>query len=467
MPERHRKVTTDKTFADLGVRAPLISGLAARGITWPFPIQVATLPDTLAGRDVLGRGKTGSGKTLAFSIPLVSRLSENNRRPSRPSGLVLAPTRELATQITATLEPLAAAYDLRVTTIFGGVPQARQVAALRSGIDIVVACPGRLEDLMKQRLISLESIEITVIDEADHMADLGFLPGVTRILAATPTGGQRLLFSATLDNGVDKLVNRFLRNEVLHSVDGLNSPVSAMTHHVFHVAGAEAKKELVHRLASGTGRRILFLRTKHEARKLAKQLTESGVPSVDLHGNLSQPARDRNLAAFTAGEARVLVATDIAARGVHVDDVELVVHIDPPSEHKAYLHRSGRTARAGNAGDVVTVVLPEQRRDTRALMRRAGIHVTPQHVSADSAAVHALVGEIAPCQAPAPQAAPSHPSRPARSGAARQRRRRRGAPSPMTGEATSSKSAEPRRSHVGAPRTERGRRSSRPQRSTR
>src|SRR6516225_7478589 len=418
MPERHRKVTTDKTFADLGVRAQLIGVLAARGITQPFPIQQATLPDTLAGRDVLGRGKTGSGKTLAFSIPLASRLSENNRHPSRPSGLVLAPTRELATQITATLEPLAAVCDLRVTTIFGGVPQTRQVSALRSGIDIVVACPGRLEDLMKQGLISLEAVEITVIDEADHMADLGFLPGVTRILAATPAGGQRLLFSATLDNGVDKLVNRFLRNEVLHSVDGLNSPVSAMTHHVFHVASAEAKKELVHRLASGTGRRILFLRTKHQARKLAKQLTELGVPSVDLHGNLSQPARDRNLAAFSAGDARVLVATDIAARGVHIDEVELVVHIDPPNEHKAYLHRSGRTARAGNAGDVVTVVLPEQRKDTQALLRRAGIHVTPQLVAADSPAVHALVGELAPYQAPAPKTAPSQPPPGRRSGAA-------------------------------------------------
>jgi len=200
-----------------------------------------------------------------------------------------------AAQIAATLEPLAAAYNLRVTTIFGGVPQGRQVAALKSGVDIVVACPGRLEDLMRQRLISLDSVQITVIDEADHMADLGFLPGVTRILAATPNGGQRMLFSATLDNGVDKLVKRFLRNEVLHSVDGANSPVPAMTHHVFHVSGVEAKKELVHRLASGTGRRILFMLTKHQARKLAKQLTESGVPAVDLHGNLSQPARDRNL----------------------------------------------------------------------------------------------------------------------------------------------------------------------------
>ncbi len=404
----------------------MIKALTARDITAPFPIQIQTLPDTLAGKDVLGRGKTGSGKTLAFAIPLVSRLTGHRRRPSRPSGLILAPTRELATQITAALEPLAAANDLRVTTIFGGVPQGRQVSALKSGIDIVVACPGRLEDLMKQRLISLDAVEITVIDEADHMADLGFLPGVTRILAATPTGGQRMMFSATLDNGVDKLVNRFLRNEVLHSVDSANSPVAAMTHHVFHVSGVQAKKELVHRLASGSGRRILFMRTKHQARKLAKQLTESGVPAVDLHGNLSQPARDRNLAAFTAGHARVLVATDIAARGVHVDGIELVVHIDPPAEHKAYLHRSGRTARAGNAGDVVTVVLPEQRRDTQALMRRAGIRVTPQEVTFDSAAVHAVAGEIAPYRAPAPTATTPTQSRPSQNPGRRPPRRRGG-----------------------------------------
>lgn len=421
---------TDKTFAALGVRAPLVRALAAVGITLPFPIQVQTLPDALAGRDVLGRGKTGSGKTLAFSIPLVSRLSTGQRRPSRPSGLVLAPTRELASQITATLEPLAAAYDLRVATIFGGVSQNRQVVALKSGVDIVVACPGRLEDLMRQRLISLDAVETTVIDEADHMADLGFLPGVTRILAATPKGGQRLLFSATLDHGVDRLVDRFLHDPVLHSVDELNAPVSAMTHHVFHVASAEAKKELVHRLASGAGRRILFMRTKHHARKLAKQLNEAGIPSVDLHGNLSQPARDRNLAAFSAGAARVLVATDIAARGVHVDEVELVVHIDPPSEHKAYLHRSGRTARAGKGGDVVTVVLPEQRRDTHALLRAAGIQVTPQQVAADSAEVLALVGEIAPLRAPAPKPVAPNPYQRRRSGGAAQRRPRRRAQLP-------------------------------------
>jgi superfamily II DNA/RNA helicase len=274
------------------------------------------------------------------------------------------------------------------------------------------------------------------------MADLGFLPGVTRILAATPSGGQRMLFSATLDNGVDKLVKRFLRNEVLHSVDSANSPVPAMTHHVFHVSGVQAKKELVHRLASGSGRRILFMRTKHQARKLAKQLTESGVPAVDLHGNLSQPARDRNLAAFAAGDVLVLVATDIAARGVHVDDVELVAHVDPPNEHKAYLHRSGRTARAGGSGDVVTVVLPEQRRETTALMRRAGINVAPQRVAADSPAVHALVGESAPHRAFVPKAASSHPAQPPRSGAGGQRPRRRGSRNEQRGH-----SRRPQRQH--------------------
>ncbi|WP_193043229.1 DEAD/DEAH box helicase [Mycolicibacterium baixiangningiae] len=413
-------MTTAPSFADLGVRGPLRRVLENRGIDSPFPIQAATLPDSLAGRDVLGRGKTGSGKTLAFSLPLVSRLADSKRRSSRPSGLVLAPTRELASQITAVLEPLAAAYDLKVATIFGGVSQNPQAAALRAGVDIVVACPGRLEDLMRQRIIHLDGVEITVLDEADHMADLGFLPGVTRILAATPAGGQRLLFSATLDNGVDKLVNRFLREPVTHSVDEANAPPPAMTHHVFHVAGASEKKALVHTLAAGTGRRILFMRTKHQARKLARQLTENGVPSVDLHGNLSQNARERNLAAFSSGSARVLVATDIAARGVHVDEVELVVHVDPPVEHKAYLHRSGRTARAGSAGDVVTVVLPEERRDTAALLRRAGINVAPQQVAATSESVTALVGEVAPFKAPAPQTV----EQPRVAGGDRPRRRR-------------------------------------------
>ncbi|WP_343853924.1 DEAD/DEAH box helicase, partial [Leifsonia naganoensis] len=399
---------TTTTFADLGVPAPLVAVLAADGKTEAFPIQADTLPDTLSGRDVLGRGKTGSGKTIAFSLPLVARLSDgapSRGRSSRPRGLVLAPTRELATQIAATLKPLADSAGLAITTIFGGVSQSRQVAALRAGVDIVVACPGRLDDLMKQGEISLDRIEITVLDEADHMADLGFLPVVTRIMDKTPTGGQRMLFSATLDNGVDKLVKRFLQNEAMHSVDEATSHVAAMTHHVFEVRDADAKKDLVTALASGRGRRILFTRTKHQAKRLAKQLTSSGVPAVDLHGNLSQPARDRNLAAFGSGEVRVLVATDVAARGVHVDDVELVVHVDPPAEHKAYLHRSGRTARAGSAGDVVTVMLTEQAGDVKVLLRNAAITVTPQKVTADSPAVTELVGEraerIAPADAPA------------------------------------------------------------------
>jgi superfamily II DNA/RNA helicase len=400
--------------------------LTASGITEPFPIQVDTLPDTLAGRDVLGRGKTGSGKTLAFSLPLAARLggslSGGRRRSGHPLGLVLAPTRELATQISAVLAPLAAAYRLTTTTIFGGVSQQRQVAALQAGVDIVVACPGRLEDLMQQGFVSLDAVEITVLDEADHMADLGFLPVVTRILKKTPADGQRLLFSATLDNGVDKLVRQFLHNEVLHSVDDATSHVEAMTHHVFEVDGVDAKRDLVRTLASGTGRRILFMRTKHQAKKLAKQLTESGIPSVDLHGNLSQAARDRNLAAFGSGDVRVLVATDVAARGVHVDDVELVVHVDPPTEHKAYLHRSGRTARAGSNGDVVTVVLPSERGDVRAMLRKAAITVTPQQVDAKSASVGSLVGDRAAYVAPAPQ------------DAAASNRSRSGRPSAGTGE---------------------------------
>nr|WP_254069470.1 DEAD/DEAH box helicase [Herbiconiux sp. VKM Ac-2851] len=390
---------TPTSFAALGVPAPLVATLTASGITEPFPIQVDTLPDTLNGRDVLGRGKTGSGKTLAFSIPMVARLggtlAGGKRRPGRPVGLVLAPTRELATQIDAVLAPMAKAYGMTTTTIFGGVSQSRQVAALKAGVDIVVACPGRLEDLMKQGFVSLDAVEITVLDEADHMADLGFLPVVTRILDKTPSNGQRLLFSATLDNGVDKLVRRFLHNEVLHSVDEANSPVAAMTHHVFETESVESKRVLVEKLASGTGRRILFMRTKHHAKKLAKQLTASGIPAVDLHGNLSQVARDRNLASFSAGTVKVLVATDVAARGVHVDDIELVIHVDPPEEHKAYLHRSGRTARAGSAGDVVTIMLPTQRKDVKDLLRKAAIQVTPEVVTADSASVNALVGEVA------------------------------------------------------------------------
>ena len=387
------------TFAALGTPKALADTLSAQGIVEPFPIQVKTLPDTLSGRDVLGRGRTGSGKTIAFAIPLVARLAEREakhfRKPGRPMGLVLAPTRELATQINATIEPLAKAAGLNTTVIYGGISQARQEKALRAGVDIVIACPGRLEDLIRQRILTLEAVEITVLDEADHMADLGFLPVVKKLLDMTPKQGQRLLFSATLDNGVDKIVQRYLSNPLTHSVDDPQAAVTTMEHHVLVVNDQTVKKQLIVELASGAGRRVLFMRTKHHARKLAKTLTDAGIPAVDLHGNLSQNARDRNLAEFSNGDVRVLVATDVAARGVHVDDVELVIHVDPPTEHKAYLHRSGRTARAGSDGTVVTLTLPEQQTDVKKLMKAAGVDVSFERVTASSPIVAELVGDVA------------------------------------------------------------------------
>ena len=391
--------STTTGFAELGVSPPIVAALAAQGIISAFPIQTATLPDSMVGRDVLGRGRTGSGKTLAFALPIVSRLlsdTTTTTRPKKPRALVLAPTRELATQIAEVFRPLAETNGLSVTTVFGGVPQGRQTQALTRGVDIVIACPGRLEDLMGQREVSLDQVRITVLDEADHMADLGFLPAVTRILDSTPTGIQRMLFSATLDNGVDRIVKRYLRDPRTHSVDSAESPVSTMTHRVLSVSDAHAKLDVVRELASGTGRRVLFMRTKHAAKKLAKQLTAAGIPSVDLHGNLTQGARQRNLAAFSDGEVNVLVATDVAARGIHVDDVELVVHVDPPTEHKAYLHRSGRTARAGSEGTVVTVVLPEQEREVTTLMRLAKVTPRKDRVQVGSPALAELVGEVAP-----------------------------------------------------------------------
>ncbi|MCU0283582.1 MAG: DEAD/DEAH box helicase [Candidatus Nanopelagicales bacterium] len=390
----------DQGFAALGVPAPLCSSLASGGIHAPFPIQVATLPDSLAGRDVLGRGRTGSGKTLAFALPVVVRLAGRPSRPGAPRGLVLVPTRELANQVLETIAPLARALGLRTTTIFGGVGQHPQVAALRAGVDIVVATPGRLEDLMGQGHVRLSAVEITVLDEADHMADLGFLPAVRRILDATGKGGQRMLFSATLDNAVDVLVRRYLADPVVHSVDEASSPVPQMDHHVLDVAATD-KAAVVTELVSGQGRVLAFTRTKHGARKLARTLTAQGVPAVDLHGNLSQNARQRNLAAFSGGEVKVLVATDIAARGIHVDEVALVVHVDPPTEHKAYLHRSGRTARAGAIGTVVTVSTPETRGDVRTMMRMAKIRPTTAAVVPGDAAIQALTGPWAPRVAPA------------------------------------------------------------------
>ena len=366
-----------RSFADLGVHSALLDVLTGLEIIDPTPIQSATLPDALAGRDVLGRGRTGSGKTYAFCLPLVTRLADTTpaggrRTRNAPRGLILAPTRELARQIEETLAPLAKARGLTTTVIFGGVSQGRQVAALDRGVDIVVACPGRLEDLMGQKHCRMDSIEVTVLDEADHMADLGFLPGVTRILAATPKGAQRLLFSATLDQGVDTLVKKFLREPVVHSVDDGSATSGPTAHHVMQVDADDRVRALAD-LAGSTDRTVMFTRTKHGAKRLAKQLSGRGVTSVDLHGNLSQNARIRNLDAFSSGTASVLVATDIAARGIHVDDVGLVVHADPPAEHKAYVHRSGRTARAGAVGTVVTVATSDQVREVRSLLRAAGV----------------------------------------------------------------------------------------------
>ena len=385
--------TSVRTFADFALPQQLVDSLARGGIDQPFPIQTATLPDSLAGRDVLGRGRTGSGKTLAFALPVITRLAASSpkRRPGRPRALVLAPTRELASQIDATMAPLAKAMGLRTQTIFGGVKAGPQQSALRQGVDIVIACPGRLEDLMQGGYAHLDGIEITVLDEADHMADLGFLPTVRRLLDRTPKTGQRMLFSATLDGAIDVLVKRYMSAPVVHSVDAVESPVSTMTHHVLHV-DRDARLKVIADLTAAPGRTVVFTRTKHGAKALARQLNARGVSAVELHGNLSQGARTRNLGRFSSGNATTLVATDIAARGIHVDDVALVVHADPPVEHKAYLHRSGRTARAGAAGTVVTMMLDSQTGDVRDLTRKAGIKATITRVSDG----HPLLTEIAP-----------------------------------------------------------------------
>ncbi|MFK0244002.1 DEAD/DEAH box helicase [Amycolatopsis azurea] len=381
------------TFTELGLPKTLVDALAEQGVTSPFPIQAATLPHSLAGRDVLGRGRTGSGKTYGFVLPVLARLAAGptRRRPGRPRALVLAPTRELATQIEASFLPLAKPLGLKVTTIFGGVSPNPQITRLRDGVDIVVACPGRLADHMRSGEAKLDNVEITVLDEADHMADLGFLPDVRRIMAETPERGQRLLFSATLDAGVDVLVKRFMHDPVTHSVDSAQSPVSTMTHHVLHLEETHRLPVLID-LTAAPGRTLVFTRTKHRAKQLTRKLMASGVPAVELHGNLGQTARTRNLEAFASGAAKTLVATDIAARGIHVDDVTLVIHADPPVEHKAYLHRSGRTARAGASGTVVTLMTDAQVGDVRDLTRKAGIKPTTTQLGPG----HPLLSELAP-----------------------------------------------------------------------
>src|SRR5215472_1346645 len=391
------------TFTSLGVPAPLAAALAAAGIDAPFPIQAAVLPDALAGADILGRGRTGSGKTLAFGIPLVARLAGGHTSAGRPRGLVLVPTRELASQVQDVLRPLARAAGLSTTAIFGGTPQRPQVTALHHRVDIIVACPGRLADLIDQGHCHLGDVEVSVVDEADHMADLGFLPAVRRLLDATPRQGQRMLFSATLDHAVDVLVRRFLDHPAEHAVDPPAAP-APIVHHLLTIAPAD-RISVVAVPSKNNKRSLVFTRTKHGARKLARQLTAAHVPAAELHGNLTQTIRQRNLASFAAGAVRLLVATDIAARGIHVDGIDLVIHADPPAEHKAYLHRSGRTARAGASGVVVTLQTPAQADDMRALMRKAHVVPLAATVRPGSALLRSIAGQ--PAKPPAPQPHPA------------------------------------------------------------
>jgi superfamily II DNA/RNA helicase len=392
------------SFAALGLPRPLVSTLSQHGITTPFPIQAATMPDALAGHDVLGRGQTGSGKTLAFGLPLLARIAGTPAAPKRPKALILVPTRELAMQVNDALEPLGRAVRIRMKTVVGGTSFPKQVAALQRGVEVLVATPGRLTDLISQGVCSLADIEVTVLDEADHMADMGFLPAVSALLDQVPAGGQRMLFSATLDRDVDTLVQRYLTSPVTHAVAPPSASVETMAHHLLLVTPHE-KVAIAAEIANRTGRTIMFVRTKHGVDRMAKQLAQLGVRSGALHGGKSQAVRTRTLGEFREGTTPLLIATDVAARGIHVDAVSLVVHVDPPADSKDYLHRAGRTARAGEAGTVVTLVLPHQRRGTAALIRRAGVTPDETRVAAGSTDLVRLTGARTPSGVPVAKAA--------------------------------------------------------------
>jgi superfamily II DNA/RNA helicase len=437
-----------QSFAELGIDPRLVSALAARDIRMPFAIQARALPDALAGRDVLGRAETGSGKTLAFGLPMLCRLGGLPGRAAdkAPRGLILVPTRELAQQVATVLTPLGRSLGVSVATVYGGVPIGRQISRLAGGVDIVVATPGRLIDLLERGACRLGDIKITVLDEADHMADLGFLPSVTRILDETPAGGQRLLFSATLDRGVDVLVRSYLVDPAMHAVTPEIVSGGAAEHSML-VLDADDKVAVAAELAGRPARTLFFVRTKHGADRLARQLDRSGVPAAAIHGDRTQNQRQRALNAFTAGHPRVLVATDVAARGIHVDGVELVVHFDPPNDHKDYLHRSGRTARAGSTGLVVTLALREQVREIQRLHAAAGVEPASHHVTAG----HPVVREIATTGTPVPPPPPARETRP-RPADAPQRRRRgpgRGRPAPGT---SRSEAGRDERSHAAGQR---------------
>ncbi len=406
------------SFAELGLTEPVVRALATHGFSEPFPIQAATLPDALTGRDLLGRGQTGSGKTLAFGLAILSRLAGSRSRPRQPRGLVLVPTRELAQQVVDAVAPFAKALGLTTTSVVGGMSFNRQAAELDRGIDLLVATPGRLTDHTTQRTCDLSQVRVTAIDEADRMADMGFLPQVRKILDLTPADGQRLLFSATLDGDVATLVRRYLTDPVTRSVASATAQVETMEHHVLIVDTA-AKPRIVSEIAARDGRTILFVRTKHGVDRLVKTLRRDGIAAGALHGGKAQNARNRAIAEFKAGQTPVLVATDVAARGIHIDDVSLVVHVDPPGEPKDYLHRAGRTARAGDSGTVVTMVTPPERRDVDRLTRLAGVRATQTEVRSGDAALARITGARPPSGVPIIE--PPRPAQNPRGGGRRSR----------------------------------------------
>ena len=414
-----------RSFSDLSLDPAIIDVLRRRDITVPTPVQLAVIPDALAGHHVLGRARTGSGKTLAFGLPVLARLAGSKSRPGHPRGLVLLPTRELANQVAEALAPLASALGLKLATVYGGAPMGKQITALRQGADIVIATPGRLGDLIERRQCHLDAVEVTVLDEADHLCDLGFYKPIDRLLAATPSDGQRLLLSATLDGQVDKLVRRHLPNHRRHEVDPVDQLSDTTEHHLL-VSEQTDRLAVARDLVTANPRSIVFTRTRRGAQRLARQLTTGQVVAVDLHGDLSQGQRERNLKRFRSGAASVIVATDVAARGIHIDGVGLVVHYDAPAEPKAFTHRSGRTARAGESGAVVTMTTPAALNDVLRMQQKAGV-AARRHDSRHAPrplTVEALADSGQVATPPSPRSSSGGPSRP-RNGSSGNRNRNR------------------------------------------
>ncbi|MFJ6646867.1 DEAD/DEAH box helicase, partial [Streptomyces sp. NPDC091290] len=384
--------TPTVTFADLGLPEGVVRKLAQNGVTTPFPIQAATIPDALAGKDILGRGRTGSGKTLSFGLPTLARLSGGRTEKHKPRAVILTPTRELAMQVADALQPYGDVLGLKMKVVCGGTSMGNQIYALERGVDVLVATPGRLRDIINRGACSLENVEVAVLDEADQMSDLGFLPEVTELLDQVPAGGQRMLFSATMENEISTLVKRYLSNPVTHEVDSAQGNVTTMSHHILIVKPKD-KAPVTAAIASRKGRTIIFVRTQLGADRIAEQLRDAGVKADALHGGMTQGARTRTLADFKDGYVNALVATDVAARGIHVDGIDLVLNVDPAGDHKDYLHRAGRTARAGRTGTVVSLSLPHQRRQIFRLMEDAGVDAS-RHIIQGGAAFDPEVAEI-------------------------------------------------------------------------